>query len=147
MIAHDEMMEYMKNNFDKQDEAFVGIFWYDKNAKELFGIVKEDPEYVKPNQYGDKTGKTLHRDFWQRQYHRAKAKGIKTQFNGDYTQIPRGRVWQTGNKKTVVTVGEWINDFPEAKELVIFEFNLPDDTEFRIDPHWNIGSGWSGEKL
>ena len=36
---------------------------------------------------------------------------------------------------------------PEVEQLVREEFELPDDAEFRIDSHWDIGSDWSGDRL
>ena len=35
-------------------------------------------------------------------------------------------------------VGKWIDEYPQAKELIIEEFNLPSDVEFKYDPKNNI---------
>jgi hypothetical protein len=146
MLLHDNMMEYMRDNFDKQDDPYLGIFWYDPKQDELFGIVRESPEDMQFNRNGEKTGRLLHRVFWQREYHKAKSKGKETRFVGDYTMTPRGRIWEKKGEGFAVTVGEWINKYPNAKEHILFEFNLPQNTVFIIDEHWNIGSGWEGDK-
>lgn len=44
-------------------------------------------------------------------------------------------------------VGNWIKNYLEAKNVILSEFELPEaDTQFIIDSHWNIGSGWEGDK-
>ena len=68
-------------------------------------------------------------------------------YENDYTQVPGGRVWELKDKGFVVTVGTWINKYPEVKKLILYEFDLPDSTEFKIELHWNIGSGWSGDRI
>ena len=40
-----------------------------------------------------------------------------------------------------------VMDYPEVKDEIMFEFQLPEDTEFVKDPHWNIGRGFSDEFL
>ena len=147
MIAHNEMIEHMKKNFDKQDEPYIGIFWYDSNEDELFGIQKNPAEDMQFDSNGNKTIRVLHKDFWRKEYHKSKALKRQTRFVGDYTLTPRGRVWEKQGEGFVVTVGEWIRDYPQAKTLIIIEFNLPSNTKFLIDCHWNIGSGWSGDKI
>ena len=146
-MTKNEMMDYMSKNLGNQDDPYVGIFWYDPSARELFGIDKVHSLEKDFNTNGAKTTNTLHRDFWQKQHHKDKALNRQSRFIGDYSMTPRGRVWQERNKGFFVTVGEWINQHPEAKKLILLEFDLPKDTKFIIDPHWNIGSGWSGDLL
>jgi len=137
-------IEYMRSNFDNQDEPKLGIFWYDPVADELFGVHTEFADDREYNSSGQKTCRTLHRKIWQKEKNRAVAKGIKSKYTGDYTLIPRGRVWQQESDSAFyVTVGTWINEYPQVKQLVIVEFELPNDTEFRYDYHWDIGQGWS----
>ena len=59
-------------------------------------------------------------------------------------------------KELFVAVGSWIEgkihnevvlDPEFVRELIIDEFNLPDDVEFKVDEHWNIGHGWSEDKF
>jgi len=147
MIAHNDMMEHMKNNFDKQDLPYIGIFWYDSNEDDLFGIQKITADTKDFDTKGNKTISVLHKDFWKKEYHKAKALNKRTRFIGDYTLTPRGRVWENKDEGFFVTVGEWIHDYPQAREQIIIEFNLPKETQFIVDPHWNIGSGWSGDNL
>jgi len=142
-----DMIDYMSANLDKQDLPYVGIFWYDPKKDELFGVVREEPDELMYNAEGNRTTKVLHKGFWQKQYHKAQSLGRATRFVGDFTQMPRGRVWQNKDKGFFVTVGEWIKKYPQAKDFVIIEFNLPNETEFKVYEHWNIGSGWDGDTL
>ena len=137
--------ELMAENIDKQDDGEVGIFWYAPKEQELFGVKSadvNDVEFYKSTLFDGaevKTCRPLHYKVWEREYHRGKDK----RFKGDYTLVPRGRVFYVKDKGFVVIVGDWIDEYPEAKEDILFEFNLPQDTEFKKDVHWNIGHGWS----
>lgn len=144
---HDLLIKTMSESFSKQDDPMVGSFWYDPIKKELYGVsstLAEDVPFYKSNQFNDevKTGRQLHEKIWQKEFYRKK----DNRFSGDYTQKPRGRVFEFKDKGFVVFTGEWINKYPEVKKLVIEEFQLPKDkTEFRIDSHWDLGHGWSQE--
>jgi len=46
--------------------------------------------------------------------------------------VPRGRVFFVKDTGFIVVVGDWINEYPDAKRLILSEFNLPSDTEFKI---------------
>ena len=139
------LKELMTENIQHQDEGEVGIFWYDPTTDELFGVKSanvNDVEYYKSTIFEGqevKTCRPLHYKVWDREYHRGKDK----RFRGDYTKVPRGRVFYVKGQGFIVVVGDWINDYPEAKEDILFEFNLPDDTQFKIDSHWSINHGWS----
>lgn len=141
----DVFREVMAANISKQDDSEVGIFWYDVKSQELFGVKSADVEdvpFYKSTLFSGKEVKTckpLHYKVWEKEYYRGKDK----RFTGDYTLVPRGRVFYVKDKGFVVVVGSWITDYPEAKDEILFEFNLPEDTEFRQDVHWNIGHGWS----
>jgi len=142
-----KMMDSMRANFNNQDVPNVGIFWFSPKSQELFGIAKIPTCDRQFDFRGLKTISTLHKDFWTKQYHKDKALGRPTAFHGDYTQTPRGRVWEQKDVGFIVTVGEWFKDYPIAKKLIQIEFDLPESTEYRIDDHWNIGSGWSGDAI
>lgn len=144
---HSKMIKFMAGNMDKQSEPKLGIFWYDSNKDELVFIQQAFASELRFDAYGQKTTRMLHKDYWAKQYNRAKGKGIRWAYAGDWTSMPRGRVWELKDKGFVVTVGEWINKYPEARKIIIDEFDLPDNVEFRIDSHWNIGCGWSGDKI
>ena len=140
-------MEAMIDSFDEQDEPMVGPFWYDPQRKELYGYVvalaKDRPYYFSHSWNKNvKTGSALHKSIWEREYFRHK----DNRFSGDYTLRPRGRVFEFENEGFKVMVGSWINDYPEAKEEILYVFQLPKEkTEFVIDEHWDIGHGWSQE--
>ena len=87
--------------------------------------------------------RSSHKDIWAKEFRRNK----DSRFVGDYTQIPRGRVCEYKDKGFVVYVGDWIDNYPEAKSEILFEFNLPETTTFVKDIHWNLGHGWSDELI
>lgn len=142
--------ETMLNNIDIADEPYVGIFWYDVNKEELFGIVSAIASELKPvkSQLFDKEVKTcgtLHYQVWKKEHNKGKDFRFR---DSNYTVYPRGRVFEVGSDKYVVCVGEWIKNHPEAKEIIMDEFQLPKDkTEFKIDIHWDLGHGWSDKFL
>ena len=140
-------IEVMKQSFSVQDDPMVGCFWYDPKANELYGVsatLAQDVPFYSSAQFNAevKTGRQLHEKIWQKEFYRGK----DVRFRGDYTKKPRGRVFEFKDVGFVVFTGEWINQFPEAKQLILDEFQLPQDkTEFRVDSHWDIGHGWSDE--
>lgn len=136
--------EIMAENIDKQDDSEVGIFWYDSRKQELFGVKSanvNDVEFYESNLFDEpvKTCTPLHNAVWKKEQHRNKDK----RFQCDYTLVPRGRVFYVKDEGFVVVVGSWIDKYPEAKDEILFEFNLPEDTIFKKDKHWDIGHGWS----
>lgn len=143
----DSMMKDMKS-FDEPMPS-VGIFWYDPQEHDFFGVYKKE---LTPKMVEDAADKglpfinyqTLRRQIWQKQYFRALAKHEPTRFSGDYTQVPRGRVaWNID--KFIVFVGQWAKDKEdELTELIEKYFALP-YFEFRYDEHWDLGHGWSGD--
>lgn len=139
--------DIMNVNEEYQDEPYVGAFWYDPNNNELYGVKASpanDVAYYKSKQWGVnvRTGRALHKDIWNKEFRRKKDK----RFSGNYTLKPRGRVFQFEDSGFVVFTGSWILEYPEAKEEIMIEFQLPEDcTEFRVDTHWDIGHGWSNE--
>ena len=149
-IAIDLMKGFMDNGKPK-----VGIFWYDYINNVLFGVEKGDAELF-TNQGNIVTYPKLHKTYWQKQHHRAVVKGETDSIfyaEHNYTLIPRGRIFLE-NGMFYVNVGSWINglvnnqqciDKDKLRELLIDEFNLPEDFIFRIDHHWDIGQGWSEE--
>ena len=136
--------ELMAENINHQDDPYVGIFWYDVESDDLFGVVQtpaDEAQTYKSTIFNSntKTCKALHYKVWEREFHRKKDK----RFFGDYTKVPRGRVFEVEDVGFVVCVGEWINDYPQARQAVLDIFQLPEDTEFKVDYHWNLGHGWS----
>ena len=153
---HNNAINLMKGFMDN-GKPKVGIFWYNYIDNILFGVEKGDVElYV--TQGNSITYPKLHRTYWQKQHFRAQSKGdINSIFykEHNYTLIPRGRIF-VEDDTYYVNVGSWINgeingqkciDKDKLRELIIDEFNLPDNFIFRIDHHWDIGHGWSEERF
>ena len=153
---HVEAVALMRGFMDS-GKPKVGIFWYDYTNNLLFGVEKGDVELYLTQ--GDMvTYPKLHKTYWQKQHHRAVAKNDTESIffrEHNYTQIPRGRIFY--EKGTFfVNVGSWINgmidgvqciDSNKLRELIIDEFDLPEDFIFRQDVHWDIGHGWSEERF
>lgn len=148
---HDEenqdLIYAMAENLDCQDDSYVGIFWYDVNKNELFGVnytLAKDAAVYTTSSYGKEVRTTgiLHEKVWNKEFHRKR----DSRFSGDYTKIPRGRVFQIDGEYVIMT-GSWISEYPQAKSLILDEFQLPDDAKFRTDIHWELGHGWSQEVL
>lgn len=141
------IMADMKS-FDEPMPA-VGIFWYDPEEHDFFGVRKKE---LTPKMIEDAADKgmpyinyqRLHRQIWKEQYFRALANNEPTKFKGDYTQVPRGRVsWNID--KFIVFVGQWAKDCEdELTELINRYFALP-YFEYRYDEHWDLGHGWLGD--
>lgn len=142
--------ELMSENNEYQDDALVGIFWYDPATDDLFGVYAvnvNDVNFYKSDTFNCevKTCKQLHYATWQKECNKGRDKRFQTM---DYTKYPRGRVFQLSDGSFIVCVGNWINDYPSCKDLILIEFQLPkDNTEFVIDSHWDLGHGWSDKKL
>ncbi|MDR0789739.1 MAG: hypothetical protein LBO06_02970 [Bacteroidales bacterium] len=139
-----EMMQIMQDNFDFQDEPKLGIFWYNKYDDELFGVVKSDARDVAfARSMPRKTISSLHKSWWKKQEMRYLAGREKNSiFRQDYTQIPRGRLFQRRDGTFEIMCGSWINE--HIKELIIEEFDLQKaKVEIVIDEHWELGHGWN----
>ena len=140
-------IEAMIDSMDEQDDPYVGIFWYDEENNELFGVDKQpasDRQFYNSPEFRQKvkTGRKLHETIWKKEFMRKKDK----RFKGDYTQVPRGRVFQFEDGTFVVFTGDWIKDRPQVKSMILEEFDLPEDaTTFKTDIHWQLGHGWSTE--
>ncbi|GMO29134.1 MAG: hypothetical protein Pg6A_17160 [Termitinemataceae bacterium] len=147
MSGHERaaVIKTMSDNFDFQDEPKVGIFWYDEKTDELFGVSKIEASELQFNDNGLKTIKTLHKTWWAKQQMRAKAKHQYTSvFMKDYTQIPRGRIFETQDGLFQLMCGSWINN--HIIDLIKDEFDLQSvPFEKLVDEHWEIGHGWSEE--
>lgn len=144
---HDAQMAAMKA-FDEEMPS-VGIFWYDTAEHTFFGVGKKE---ITPKMVEEAAEKGvpfinyphLHRQVWAKEYFRAQATHKPTKFQGDYTQVPRGRVaWNVD--RFIVLVGHWAENIQdELTELIEATFHLP-YFEFVYDEHWDLGHGWSGD--
>lgn len=147
--SHRDMIAYMETFNDNAFTPYVGTFWYNSSSNQLFGVVKVESDLIPFNKSGLKTTPRLHKQIWAKEYNKGKqANSSSTLFNQpDYTKVARGRVFQRVDNTFEVMVGNWIKNYPEAKNVILSEFELPEaDTQFIIDSHWNIGSGWEGDK-
>lgn len=135
--------------FFESDNPQIGIFWFNPNTFTLFGVEKGDADLY-ANDSGTYIYPKLHKTYWQKQHYRAKAKNNTNSIfynENDYTKIPRGRIF-VENNQFIVKVGSWIADIDIEKftELIEDEFNIT-DFQFEQDSHWDLGHGWSEEKL
>ncbi len=145
---HDAIMNSMKE-FADGGVPCVGIFWLDIKEMKFFGVNKMEltPKMLEEAEEDGVpfvTYPKLHRQIWAKEYYRAHVKGLETKFEGDYTNVPRGRIaWDIN--KFVVFVGHWAKEIEEQlREMIEAEFYLP-DFEFIYDKHWDLGHGWSGD--
>ena len=137
-------METMAQNLETQNNPKVGIFWYSPVNKSLFGVIAIDKDsYSKPNAGGGLiTCKELHEDVWKREFkNEINEAGY---YKGDYRQTPRGSVFYSPDEdKFYIMVGSWINDNPEAIDIIVDRYDLKDcKVEVKISVHWEIGMGW-----
>ena len=140
--------QLMLDNIELENEPSLGIFWYDVYNTELFGVsstLAQDVPFQESSLFNKpvKTTRRLHYQIWNKE----KNKGKDKRFQGDYTKVPRGRIFEVKDDGFIVCVGKWIDNYPNCKNLILNEFDLPEDTKFKIDSHWDLGHGWSNELL
>lgn len=102
----DPAIDAMIDSFDKQDDAYVGAFWYDPEKQELYGqkptLASDIPFYHSSQWNKDvRTGRALHKTIWEKEYFRHK----DPRFSGNYTQKPRGRVFEFKDDGFIVFTG------------------------------------------
>ena len=118
------VMGQMAANRGKDGEPKVGIFWYNRATNQLFGVVSHRvSDYTKANASdGRITCSEMHED----------------------QDKPRGRIFYHLEDGTFeVAVGKWIEDYPQAYQLILEEFNLPPEkTKAMYAIHWDIGQSW-----
>ena len=90
----------MKENNDSVGEPCVGIFWYDPDQNELFGVrsnAAEETTYHKEDNTNReiRTTRFLHYAVWQKECNKGKDNRFQTM---DYTKYPRGRVFEVKDK-------------------------------------------------
>ena len=144
---YQSVLAQMEGNRGKGHTPKVGIFWYSKGRDELFGVVSHPVrDYSKANASDGRIScSELHEDVWRKEYNRQKHHGDGTgPFIGPYENKPRGRVfYEIATDRFIVMVGKWLEEYPEARELILEEFELPaDKTVFEYAVHWDIGQKW-----
>ena len=141
------VMEQMAANRGKDDEPKVGIFWYNRATNQLYGVVSHRvSDYTRANASdGRITCSEMHEDVWKKEFRKQKYQyGGQGPFVGAYQDKPRGRVfYHIDNGTFEVAVGKWIEEYPQAYEEILKEFNLPPDkTTAKYAYHWDIGQSW-----
>lgn len=143
----ESVMSQMAANRGKDGEPKVGIFWYNRATNQLFGVVSHRvSDYTKANASdGRITCSEMHEDVWKKEYRIQRYQhGGQGPFIGAYQDKPRGRVFYHLDDGTYeVAVGKWIEEYPQAYELILNEFNLPPEkTKAKYAIHWDIGQSW-----
>lgn len=141
------VMSQMEANRGKDGEPKVGIFWYNRATNQLFGVVSHRvSDYTKANASdGRITCSEMHEDVWKKEFRIQRYQhGGQGPFIGAYQDKPRGRVFYHIEDGTYeVAVGKWIEEFPQAYDLILEEFNLPPEkTKAMYAFHWDIGQSW-----
>ena len=142
----------LMENFLSPETPKLGIFWYDYTKEQLFGVEKRDATEIEMKS-GLHTLEKLHRTYWQKWHHRAVARNETDSIfyqQHNYKLIPKGRIYLTNGLFTA-RVGNWIEeginghkiDAVKLHDLICDEFDLPEDFDFVIDEHMNLGHGWS----
>lgn len=144
---YDSVMSLMASNRGKDSEPKVGIFWYNRANNSLFGVVSHRlSDYTKANASdGRITCSEMHEDVWKKEFRKQKYHNNgQGPYIGAYQDKPRGRVFYNINTDTFeVAVGKWLEEYPHAYQLILEEFNLPEDkTKPMYAIHWDIGMSW-----
>ncbi len=87
----------------------------------------------------------MHEDVWKKEFYKQRyEKQGKGPFIGAYQDKPRGRIFYNIQSDTYeVAVGKWLEEFPEAYNLILKEFDLPPkETVPKYAVHWDIGMSW-----
>ena len=148
---HEAYIDAMRQNVGYKPEPEVGIFWFNPEENDIFGIAKDPIDDVEFTANGVRTGKVLHRDYWTKLRNRATRRGQSDGiFFQKYTKVPRGSVFQLKNggspagRTFQINVGSWIKSIDKEllMDLIIDEFNLEGEkVKIQEDEHWNIGRG------
>ena len=134
-LSHTEKEAIMADmkSFDEPMPA-VGIFWYDPEEHDFFGVYKKE---LTPKMIEEAADKGLPYINYQRLHQPPK-------FSGDYTKVPRGRVaWNIDH--FIVFVGNWADGKEDELTALLDKYFALPYFEFRYDEHWDLGHGWSGD--
>ena len=120
------LMETMRENGRFQDNPQVGMFWYSPQRNRLVGVHSAYASELSFNAKGRKTMQVLQHKVWPDVREDAIANGSNDKIwsEEDYTQIPRGRIFQIKVPNSDVEyfeilVGSWINEYPQAANLIV----------------------------
>lgn len=117
------------------DNPNVGIFWYDPEEDELFGVystLASDMNFFHSDIFNAevRTCRPLHYALWQKGCDKGEDKRFQPAV--PFFKYPSGRIFEVKDKGFVVCTGSWVKQFPQVRQMIIDEFHLPDNTEFLI---------------
>lgn len=126
-LSHSEKEAIMKDmkSFDEPMPA-VGIFWYDPEEHDFFGVYKKE---LTPKMVEESLQKGITNIEYPEPLHRHPFSG-RVSWNID---------------RFIVFVGQWAKDKEEELTALIDKYFALPYFEFRYDEHWDRGHGWSGD--
>ena len=141
------ILKLMEGNRGHGNDPKVGIFWYNRATRDLFGVISHPVrDYSAANaSEGRITCSEMHEDIWKKEFRKQKYHNDgQGPFIGTYQDKPRGRVFYRMDDGTFeVAVGKWYDEHPEILPRIIEEFDLPKDkTIVKYAIHWDIGQSW-----
>jgi len=113
-MSETERKEVMDEMSEFKEEPKVGFFWYLFGKEELFGVNKINSSSLSFSDKGLKTINTLHEDYWKKEKRRHPENPV---YKRDYSEIPRGRIFQKKDGTFQLMCGSWITD--KIKDLII----------------------------
>ena len=146
---NEALMETMRETVDAQHDPKVGMFWFNAQRDILVGVHSVYASELPFNDKGRKTVQVLHHTAWPGVRKAAIAIGSPDGIwnEEDYTQVPRGRVFEIevpNGRQFDILVGSWLEEHPRTAELIVEEFNLRGvPFQFIYSEHWDIGRGTS----
>ena len=139
---HKAYIDAIKQNVGYKPEPEVGIFWFNTEENDLFGVAKNPISKAKSTTAGIKVGRIPHKDKWiklrKSAIIRGKSDGI---FFQKYTTVPRGIVCLLEDRTFQINVGNWIKSVDKNLliALIANEFNLENEkVKLQEDDHWDI---------
>ena len=139
---HKAYIDAIKQNVGYKPEPEVGIFWFNTEENDLFGVAKNPISKAKSTTAGIKVGRVPHEDNWiklrKSAIIRGKSDGI---FFQEYTTVPRGIVCLLEDGPFQINVGNWIKSVDKnlLMALITNEFNLENEkVKLQEDNHWDI---------
>lgn len=141
------VLAQMEANRGHAHDPKVGIFWYNRANNSLYGVVSHRvSDYTRANaSEGRITCSEMHEDVWKKEYYKQRYHyDGHGPFVGPYEDKPRGRVfYHIDNDTFEVAVGKWFEEYPQAYEEILKEFDLPPEkTSVKYAIHWDIGQTW-----
>lgn len=136
-------------SFMASDQPKVGIWWYDDTKHDFFGVYSCNAQDVPLDSNGRRVYPKMHYQTWKKDHLREVAQNVPVKdqlFVGDYTRVPRGRVNEEDGQY-VVYVGSWIRGKETVIDALVELYFDIDTFSYRVDEHWELGHGWSGDKF